>query len=134
MICSVLNRFLGILPPGRDARLLPLGLARSQGVRSQPLDRLLADGAFPSARVVAYGRQIAAGLAHAHGRGFLHRDLKAANIVVTENEVVKILDFGVARRYVQPEAETARLSGSFLDEPGTVAGTLAYMAPEALRG
>ncbi|HJN44133.1 MAG TPA: hypothetical protein QF572_08130, partial [Vicinamibacterales bacterium] len=34
MICSVLNRFLGILPPGRDARLLPLGLARSQGVRS----------------------------------------------------------------------------------------------------
>tara|TARA_B100002003_G_scaffold250249_1_gene288985 strand:- start:88 stop:1806 length:1719 start_codon:yes stop_codon:yes gene_type:complete len=100
----------------------------------QPLDRLLADGAFPSARVVAYGRQIAAGLAHAHGRGFLHRDLKAANIVVTENEVVKILDFGVARRYVQPEAETARLSGSFLDEPGTVAGTLAYMAPEVLRG
>ena len=65
--------------------------------------------------------QLAAGLAHAHGRGILHRDLKPGNVLVTDDGVPMILDFNVS-------AESA-LRGP----DGRVGGTLPYMAPEHVR-
>jgi serine/threonine protein kinase/tetratricopeptide (TPR) repeat protein len=84
--------------------------------------------------VLTYGRQIADAVAHAHEHGIIHRDLKSANVMVTSQQRVKVLDFGLARSIPTSEMETVARSFASLDEAGRVAGTLAYMAPEALRG
>ena len=65
----------------------------------------------------------------------VHRDLKSANIIVRPDGRVKVLDFGLAKRLTATEltAAVTRDVGS-LTQPGTVMGTVAYMAPEQLRG
>lgn len=77
-------------------------------------------------------RQCLEALQAAHEHGVVHRDLKPSNIMLTSSRQVKLLDFGLARR-VSPGAETTADS-VLLTQPGTVPGTLAYMAPEVLRG
>jgi len=67
--------------------------------------------------------QIANGLASAHAHDIIHRDIKPANIMLTEHNVVKILDFGIAK------VTNIHLTGA-----GVSLGTLAYMAPEQMRG
>jgi len=74
--------------------------------------------------VLKYAQQTAEGLAHAHARGIVHRDVKTSNLMLTEEGDVKITDFGVAK-----------LSGSSLRTiPGTLLGTIAYMSPEQALG
>ena len=80
-----------------------------------------------------YGVQIASALARAHDRGVVHRDLKTANIVVTPDGLVKVLDFGLARR-VSSILEGPTQSFASLEDASSVSGTLPYMAPEILRG
>jgi tetratricopeptide (TPR) repeat protein/predicted Ser/Thr protein kinase len=82
---------------------------------------------LPAEAVIRYGVQIADALIHAHERGVVHRDLKSANVLVTREGRVKVLDFGLAKR-VDGGSEAT------LTQEGSVAGTLAYMAPEVLRG
>ncbi len=101
-------------------------------VGGSSLADLIPAGGLPPDQVLRYGREMAEAVAHAHGHGIVHRDLKCANIRVTANGRCKILDFGLATRQSQP-LEPTRTSAS-LDAPGVVAGTLPYMAPEALRG
>ena len=69
-------------------------------------------------------RQIGEGLSKAHERGIVHRDVKPANLIVTSDQVVKILDFGVAKF----QRKTRFTS------PGSVIGTPAYMSPEQASG
>ncbi len=90
-----------------------------------PIDEFLYRTGLPPGlrrdRLVAFlGMQIASALEHIHGRNLIHRDVKPANILVTSSEVVKIIDFGIAR-------DVAR--GEFVD-PGDLAGTYAYCSPE----
>ena len=68
--------------------------------------------------------QACAGLQHAHAAGLVHRDVKPANLLVREDDVLKIADFGIARA-----AELTRLT-----QQGTVLGTAAYLAPEQAQG
>src|SRR5512136_679445 len=104
-------------------------------VEGQPLSARVAGGALPVEQILRYGQQMADALAHAHGRGVVHRDFKSANVVVTPDGQVKVLDFGLAKRMTGEElADATTVSRHSLTAPGVVAGTLAYMAPEQLKG
>ncbi|HEY6191759.1 MAG TPA: serine/threonine-protein kinase, partial [Bacteroidota bacterium] len=71
-----------------------------------------------------YAAQVAAGLSKAHANGIVHRDIKADNIMVSSDGVVKIMDFGLAK-----------LAGATsLTKTGSTVGTIAYLSPEQLRG
>jgi non-specific serine/threonine protein kinase len=69
-------------------------------------------------------QDICMALDHAHTRGIIHRDLKLENIIVTESQAIKLMDFGLARTSDQAQAT----------EEGTVFGTFAYLAPELIQG
>ncbi len=96
------------------------------------LRALLGDGALPVRRTVDYAIQIAQGLGAAHDRGIVHRDLKPENLFVTRDGHVKILDFGLARQHVLLGANETTVAQQ--TEPGTVLGTVGYMAPEQVQG
>ncbi|MBW3563666.1 MAG: protein kinase [Acidobacteria bacterium] len=88
-----------------------------------------------SARALEWAHQIAQGLAAAHERGIIHRDLKPDNIFVTRDAVVKILDFGLARIDEPAVRDTAEGTTVIArTSPGTIMGTLGYLAPEQARG
>ncbi len=106
-------------------------------VEGTPLSEGTRGRALPADDVLSYGAQIADALAHAHARGIVHRDLKSANVMITSDKRVKVLDFGLAKKVSGPELtvlNTQCLTGVSLTEPGAVVGTIAYMAPEQLRG
>ena len=84
-------------------------------------------------KLLEYAVQIADGLAAAHAAGFVHRDLKPDNVLVTRDGRVKILDFGVARQLASIGPGDATRTNS-LTGPGVVIGTVAYMSPEQARG
>ncbi len=76
--------------------------------------------------------QAVEGLVAAHEKGVVHRDLKPENIMLRDDGVLKILDFGVARRLPSSLMEGSTLSSEEADAPRYFAGTLPYMAPEIL--
>jgi serine/threonine protein kinase len=76
--------------------------------------------------------QLAAGVAHAHARGVIHRDLKPDNVVVDEESTPRVLDFGVAK-LADDEHETSAEDMEITTE-GTLVGTVQYMAPEQAAG
>jgi TolB-like protein/Flp pilus assembly protein TadD len=102
-------------------------------VEGQGLDRLLAAGPLPPARVLAIGAAVAEALDAAHRRGVIHRDLKPANVVVDGEDRVKVLDFGLAK-LLAPPVDDADETRMLLTREGTIQGTLPYMAPEQIRG
>jgi serine/threonine-protein kinase len=102
-------------------------------VEGQTLSARVAQGALPTEDLLRLGQQVADALAHAHEHGVVHRDLKSANVVVTPEGRAKVLDFGLAKR-LSGEALEEATTRTELTERGAVAGTLAYMAPEQLRG
>ena len=86
-------------------------------------------GPLAEARVIQYAAELASALAHAHGRGVLHRDIKSANAIVTPENKLKLLDFGLAK--VIAAGDETR---SVATEAGTWLGTVQYSAPEVLSG
>jgi serine/threonine-protein kinase len=107
-----------------------------QYVPGQSLDRLIANGPASLQLVLSVGIQIADGLQAAHALGIFHRDLKPQNVMLTDGGLVKILDFGLARR-LRPEDANFDPSKPAMDKGASVAatytargGTIRYMAPE----
>ena len=101
----------------------------------QTLGELLESGPLPARRAASIAREIAEGLAAAHGKGIVHRDLKPENVFVTKAGHVKILDFGLAGETpVKGGDDTSAPTERRLTEPGTVMGTVGYMSPEQVRG
>ncbi|MFZ0805024.1 MAG: protein kinase [Candidatus Sulfotelmatobacter sp.] len=103
-------------------------------VEGKSLNIMSIASALPPESVLRYGVQIASALARAHDRGIVHRDLKSANIVVTSDGLVKVLDFGLAKRVGGGVLDAPTLSFSTAQGASSVSGTLPYMAPEVLRG
>lgn len=102
-------------------------------VDGRSLSGLLHEGGLSPAQAATIGRQIALGMAAAHGEGIVHGDLKPANIIVTQDGTAKITDFGLARRVSRPQ-ESEDTTIPALVEPGQVGGTPGYMSPEQCRG
>ncbi|HET9792967.1 MAG TPA: protein kinase, partial [Thermoanaerobaculia bacterium] len=104
-------------------------------LEGETLREMLTDGALPVRRALEISRQVAAGLAAAHGKGIVHRDLKPDNVFVTRDGRAKILDFGLAKpARAASSDETHSPTVSAYTEPGTVMGTVGYMSPEQVRG
>jgi serine/threonine protein kinase/Tol biopolymer transport system component len=105
-------------------------------VEGSPLSEVLVGSRLPTRRFLDIASQLADGLARAHENGIVHRDLKPSNVVVSPEDHVKILDFGLAK--LRTLAEDGISSGPTRDEtetaPGTVLGTVGYMSPEQVRG
>jgi tetratricopeptide (TPR) repeat protein len=101
-------------------------------LRGGTLRQLLELGPLPLGRAQSIARQVAAGLAAAHDKGFTHRDLKPENIFITDDGWVKILDFGLVKLTESLQISPPPEAGS--TGAGRTLGTIGYMAPEQVRG
>jgi eukaryotic-like serine/threonine-protein kinase len=107
-----------------------------QYIPGKSLDKVIAEGPASVQLVLSAGIQIADGLSAAHQLGIFHRDLKPANVMLTDGGLIKILDFGLARRLNLDETDFDPASAGRRIAPPPEAtytakgGTIAYMAPE----
>jgi len=101
----------------------------------RPLSSLILEGSgLPMETAIHYAMQIADALAHAHARGVVHGDIKSANVMVGADGRAKILDFGLAVRPVKTTVPGDAPTTTRRPVEASCAGTVAYMAPELLRG
>jgi serine/threonine protein kinase len=109
----------------------------SELLEGETLRDLLEQRQPATRKSIDYAIQLAHGLAAAHDKGIVHRDIKPDNIFITKDERVKILDFGLAK-LAQPSgedvAQTEIATRKVRTDPGTVMGTVGYMSPEQVRG
>lgn len=96
-------------------------------VNGMPLLAYVGDDRVSLARKLRWCADIARALASAHKAGVIHRDVKPSNVMISDDDVAKVLDFGLAKP-LEPS------SVDFRTQAGRVVGTLSYMAPEQLSG
>jgi tetratricopeptide (TPR) repeat protein len=97
-------------------------------IPGETLSTRLESGRLEFPMVLQLGRELTEGIAAAHRQGVVHGDLKPSNLRLTVDGHLKILDFGIARWSSMPDSDTRS------SEDPRIAGTLAYMAPEQVRG
>jgi Tol biopolymer transport system component/predicted Ser/Thr protein kinase len=106
-----------------------------QYVEGRSLRELMQKGSLDLKEALLYATQIAEGLSRAHGKGIVHRDLKPDNVMVTEDGLVKILDFGLAKLTEPGElSEAATRDLDIKTKEGHILGTAPYMSPEQAQG
>ena len=106
----------------------------SELLEGESLGSRLKAGALPVRKAIDYARQTADGLAAAHDKNLVHRDLKPDNLFLTNDGRLKILDFGIAK-LTTPGDDSSRPTGFPTETAdGIVVGTAGYMSPEQVRG
>jgi serine/threonine-protein kinase len=100
-------------------------------VTGPTLEQELAGGALDVGRVLRLGRELLAALGAAHAAGLVHRDVKPANVLITQDGLAKVADFGIAKAIADDEGSAPPMD---LTTTGQMIGTVAYMAPERLAG
>jgi eukaryotic-like serine/threonine-protein kinase len=106
-------------------------------VVGKTLRELMRDASIAWPRRLRWTVEVARALAAAHRDGLVHRDIKPENVMVRDDGLVKVLDFGIARRTtapVDPTGKTEQAHLATLTGKGLVIGTPMYMAPEQLKG
>jgi serine/threonine protein kinase len=105
-------------------------------LEGETLREALTKGPLPLRKALDVALQVAEGLAAAHAKGIVHRDVKPENVFLTKDGHAKLLDFGLARHDVaRPDsADTRSPTLEAISEKGIVLGTVAYMSPEQARG
>jgi len=104
-------------------------------VDGKTVRELLASGLLPMGQAIEIAAQVAEGLARAHEAGIVHRDLKPENLMLAQNGVVKILDFGLAKPAPR-SGELTDMSTTLACQThaGLILGTVEYMSPEQAGG
>lgn len=104
-----------------------IAMERLEGVT---LKLYMARKTLETAEIANIALQITEALKAAHASGIVHRDIKPGNVIVSEMGRVKVLDFGLARRFRAADTDDVGLDGSTI--PGRPVGTANYMAPERI--
>jgi serine/threonine protein kinase len=128
------------------------GLEEAEGVHAlvmelvdgETLAQRLSRGRIVTEEALPLARQIAQALEAAHDKGIVHRDLKPANVMITHDEVVKVLDFGIAKLRAADAGDGEAAGPKTIDAPaapafevtrdGALVGTAPYVSPEQARG
>ncbi|MBM3993132.1 MAG: tetratricopeptide repeat protein [Planctomycetes bacterium] len=114
----------------QDSMYAVMELLEGQSLRSRMKQSVL-----DLSEVLSIASAIAEGLSAAHAKGLVHRDIKPDNIFLTNNGIVKILDFGLVRIQTKElAASAATIEPGLSTEPGVLMGTVPYMSPEQVRG
>jgi len=103
-------------------------------VGGRPLHEMIPRAGLPLERAIELAEQIANALTIAHASGIVHRDVKPANIVISDSGQAKMLDFGLAKVLAPPEPAADTMTAAPATELGVVVGTIAYMSPEQALG
>ncbi len=103
-------------------------------VGGRPLNEIIPQAGLPLERAIELAEQIANALAIAHASGIVHRDVKPANIMISDSGQAKMLDFGVAKVLAPPDPAADTMTGAPATAFGVVVGTIAYMSPEQAQG
>jgi serine/threonine protein kinase len=112
--------------------------AVAEFVAGETLRARVSRGPLPAGEAAEIAAQIAEGLAAAHQKGLVHRDVKPENVVLARPDFARILDFGLAKRNAgmvgASVSEEEPTQSALLTAPGIIAGTVGYMSPEQVRG
>lgn len=105
----------------------------SEFVKGKTLRETLRDRSLPLAEILDMAIQIAAALSAAHEAHLVHRDIKPENVMIRDDGIIKVLDFGLAK-LVGPSPAEAEAVTKVQTETGMILGTVNYMSPEQARG
>lgn len=127
-VVAVFDTGIDTIAVGRPGAGLPRAFLVMELLRGQSV-RVLSQQGVPLSRAVWIVAEAAKGLGYAHRQGLVHRDVKPANILVTDTGLVKVVDFGIAK-----VTEGVDRSGEDLTQAGAILGTAKYLSPEQVEG
>ena len=103
-------------------------------VEGSSLHQIQGAAGFTTEGAIRVGIAVADAFAHAHKHGVIHRDLKSANVMMTTDGRIKVMDFGLARVVARPDSATQTVENENLTRAGAIVGTTHYLPPEVLHG